>query len=403
MKTTIATLAFGLLGLAAAQENIEAKVSDFATANCPFDGQANPVIIKDGFSYLEGALWLNKEKTLLVSDVSADKIFALKGKEGFEEWRGNTGLYSNGIAVDTTGAVITTENKGIARVDTTNRYAGEIIADSLNGMKFNNPNDVVVDYDGNILFTDPTYGGTGEIGKRGVYQIMGKSGEVKIIAQYDAPSQPNGIALSPDQKTLYTVDGSDGKLRAFTRGEDGVFASETLLTTVPVGGDGMVVDKRGMIYVTTGVNQVIVYNAMGQQCENVLQFDEPATSLAFGGLNMKALFITTQHTVAKVNINNLGFIPSMTKPVTSKDSNNKSKSNLKGGKGAMSGNLFDPTPEELEIEERAFNPNKELVIHEPAPQDLDTKEIPEDKEIVPTTVGVEDLEEHDPDTAEFNL
>jgi len=400
MKTTIATLALGLLGTASAQEK---AASDFATKNCPFDGQSNPVIIKDGFSYLEGALWLNQEKTLLVSDVSADKIFALKGKEGFEEWRGNTGLYSNGIALDNTGSVITTENKGIARIDTTNRYAPEILADSVDGLRLNNPNDVVVDYQGNMFFTDPTYGGEGEIGKRGVYQIMGKSGEIKIIAQYDAPAQPNGIALSPDQNTLYTVDGSDGKLRAYTRGEDGVFGGETLLTTVPVGGDGMVVDKRGMIYVTTGVNQVIVYNANGKQCENVLQFDEPATSLAFGGQNMKALFITTQHKVARVNINNQGFIPALTKPVT-----RTQRSNLKGTKkGSMSGNLFETTEEDLE--ERKFEPKLEedVVISEPAelPEGREDVEIADEAEEIETdtTVTPEDLDKHNPEGAEFNF
>ena len=130
-------------------------------------------------------------------------------------------MNSNGNTIDREGRLLTCEHAGRRVTRTELDGSITIIADKYNGKRLNSPNDAIVTSDGAIWFTDPVYGIGGfyegikaepEQEKRNVYRVDPKSGDVKVIV--DDFVEPNGLAVSPDEKKLYVCD------TGFTEGPD---------------------------------------------------------------------------------------------------------------------------------------------------------------------------------------
>ena len=197
---------------------------------------------------------------------------------------------ANGLIFDSEGFLLSCEGSDIGgrRVSRWNVKTGErkTVVDKIGGKKFNAPNDVCVDSQGRIYFTDPRYLGDEprELEHRAVYRID-KNGAVSEITHEVA--KPNGIAISPDQKTLYVADHDNGTdkidanapkpkhgpmaIYAFPISADGKVsgARRTLLDFGDQAGcDGMTVDEKGNIYLTArGVKRpgVLVLNPAGKE------------------------------------------------------------------------------------------------------------------------------------------
>ena len=177
---------------------------------------------------------------------------------------------SNGLAFDADGNLISCDGAdgGGRCLRRWNLKTGrsEVIAGRYQGKRLNSPNDLCVDRHGRVYFTDPRYGGTEprEINKEAVYRLE-RDGVVVEITH--APEKPNGIALSPDQRTLYVADHNNGgnrlspsdpepkrgamRILAFPLDENGLVggASKTLVDFGKENGcDGMRVDSTGNIY-----------------------------------------------------------------------------------------------------------------------------------------------------------
>ena len=178
---------------------------------------------------------------------------------------------ANGMFFDAKGNLITCEgsDEGGRRVSKWNVKTKErtTLADRYMGKRFNAPNDLTIDRQGRIYFTDPRYLGTEprELEHRAVYRI---DADGKVVEVTHDISKPNGIALSPDDKTLYVLDHDNGTdqinpkgpqpkhgrmaLDAFPLGDDGLVHGEkrTLIDWGDqAGGDGMTVDSKGNIYI----------------------------------------------------------------------------------------------------------------------------------------------------------
>jgi gluconolactonase len=162
----------------------------------------------------------------------------------------------------------------------------KVLVDKIGGKRFNAPNDVCVDSQGRIYFTDPRYLGDEprELEYRAVYRID-RNGSVSEVTHEVA--KPNGIAISPDQKTLYVADHDNGTdkidpngpkpmpgpmtIYAFPLGPDGKVsgARKTIYDFGDQAGcDGMCVDEKGNIYLTArGLKRpgVLVLNPAGQE------------------------------------------------------------------------------------------------------------------------------------------
>jgi gluconolactonase len=198
---------------------------------------------------------------------------------------------SNGLALDEQGRIVaaTHDRKELARYDVSERSRERIVG-QYRGNPFNSPNDLVVAQDGAIYFTDPDFQRSAAVGgqdKTRVYRYA--RGEVTVVD--DSIANPNGIALSPAGDVLYVAGGgSDGVLRAYPLVEGKPQAGKDLAkVAVP---DGMAVDCLGNLYVTEhGLRRVRVLSPAGAELARI-DVDANITNAAFGGADMKTLYLT---------------------------------------------------------------------------------------------------------------
>jgi gluconolactonase len=272
--------------------------------------------IADGFSFTEGPLWNSGGNYLLFSDIPESKIFKWSAKNGVEIYR-KVSHFSNGLTYDPDGKLIACEHQSRS---ITREIAGgefETLASHYQGKKLNSPNDVVASRDGSILFTDPIYGlqaGNGgpadqELPFQGVYRIKPGNNELELIT--DSFERPNGLAFSPDNKTLYIADTVRQHLRAFNVDENWRFTGGQLwaeLWDENVSGrpDGLKVDVAGNLF-SAGPGGVWVFNSKADLLGRIY-LDGKTSNLAWGE-DGHSLFITCSSVVYRIKCKTAGKIP----------------------------------------------------------------------------------------------
>ena len=239
---------------------------------------------------------------------------------------------SNGIKFDAGGDMVIAEGAdfGGRRVIRTDMKTGKstIIAGMYDGRRFNAPNDITIDEKGRIYFSDPRYLGHESVDQpvMGVYRIDTDGSVHRIVS--DA-GKPNGVAVSPDQKTLYVVSNDNGATGMFRLGEgrptlknrmallaydlapDGSASfREVLVDYSPQDGpDGLVVDVDGNLYVTVrDVTRpgVAVYSPEGEELAFIPT--ELPTNVGFGrGTESKTLYITAGKSVYRIHVKREGY------------------------------------------------------------------------------------------------
>ena len=230
-------------------------------------------VLASGFTWVEGPVWSKAENELLFSHAPQNVIYRWKEGEAVQEYlkpagytgRGSYGKEpgSNGLAFDQQGQLISCEH-GDRRISVLLKDGGKrTLADSYEGKRLNSPNDLAIRSNGDIYFTDPPYGlpdqekdARRELAFSGVYRVA-KSGQVTLLLQ--DLTRPNGIAFSPDEKTLYVTqsDPKQAVIMAYpvrangSLGKGHVFFDATLLTTELKGmPDGIKVDQYGNVFTT---------------------------------------------------------------------------------------------------------------------------------------------------------
>jgi gluconolactonase len=213
---------------------------------------------------------------------------------------------SNGLALDPQGHLVAASHavKGLLRFDK-NTGDQTIVVDSFQGNPFNSPNDLAFAADGTIYFTDPDFQKAAAPGGQpitGVYQVSTK-GDVTLID--GTLNNPNGIALSPDQKKLYVAGGGEqGVLREYTLSDGKVNGIRDLASVVVP--DGMAVDCHGNIYLTEHLaKQVRIFTPEGNQIATI-KTDANVTNAAFGGADGKTLFLTGAGTLWSIKLDVTG-------------------------------------------------------------------------------------------------
>jgi sugar lactone lactonase YvrE len=246
--------------------------------------------VADGFVFTEGPVWmLNGE--LLFTDIPKDTIFRAD-KTAFRNPSGK----ANGLIVDLEGRLVACEhwNRRVSRTEKDGTI--KTLAEIYDGKKFNSPNDACVRNDGTIFFTDPEYGLEGRTKEQpcaGVYALK-PDGTVKLLVS-DFKG-PNGIDLSPDQKTLYVNDSSASEVRAFDVADDATLSNGRVIARI-ASPDGMAVDEKGNIW-TTGEGAVYVLSPKGDAI-HVIKVPKTPANCAFGDADLKTLYITARDTVYK--------------------------------------------------------------------------------------------------------
>ena len=276
---------------------------------------------------LEGPAF-DADDNLFFSEIFGNRIYRLTPEGTLSVFRADSGR-TNGNTFDLQGRLISCEGAeqgpgGRRRVVRTDLKTGEIevLTERYEGKRYNSPNDVVVDIHGCIWFTDPYYekdrSGL-EMDNESLYRIDPGGHVLRVLTQPQI-ERPNGLAITPDARTLYVIDshtrpGGNRKVWAFDVAEDGRLGGQRLVFDFGRGrgGDGMRLDERGNLWVAAGVlfprhpgetadvpAGVYVITPGGELLGRIPIPEDICTNLAFGGPGRKTLFVTSGKTIYKI-------------------------------------------------------------------------------------------------------
>lgn len=302
-------------------------------------------LIRDDLGITEGPVWVQQGKSgyLLFTDIAANVIYRMNsdgrfsivadraGYAGYDPWNAgwdtNNGkdekdplyrryllLGANGLAMDQRGRLVVAGFVGRTVYRLEKNGTRTLLADRYEGKRFRGPNDVVFRKDGSLYFTD-TLGGvrgrghdpTEVLPPLGIYRL--KDGKVTLIVS-DIPV-PNGLAFSPDEKTLYATAGR--ALRRYDVQADGTVANSQPFISMesdkgPGVPDGVRVDVKGNVW-TTGPDGVWIISPTGKHLGKIMinTPGENTASLGFGDPDYKTLYITCRRKLLKIRVNTPGY------------------------------------------------------------------------------------------------
>lgn len=292
------------------------------------EGTAPTMILEEGAG--EGPAW-DPELGLLTS--GNGRIMRLSNEGEQSVYRQEAG--SNGLLFDRQGRLLVCEpgHRSVSRIDRQGRRS--VLAAQFEGHRFNSPNDISVDSKGRIYFSDPRYGNRDDMelldssGRKteGVYRIDA-DGSVSRIIEHQV-DRPNGLLVSPDDRYLFVADNNNNvlggarKLWRFNLRDDGTvdFDSRVLVHDwgSSRGPDGMAIDQTGRLFVAGGLNQdrspvetndnrggIYVFSAAGAMIEFIPIPRDEVTNCAFGGKDLRTLYITAGGTLWTARVNTPG-------------------------------------------------------------------------------------------------
>jgi gluconolactonase len=284
-----------------------------------------------GFAWSEGPVWDRKGGALLFSDIPNNVINRWKAGEGvtpFLKPAGYTGKEpftgrepgSNGLTFDSQGRLVLCQHgdRRISRLTPDRTFA--TIVDRYEGKRLNSPNDLVYHSSGALYFTDPAYGlpktfndPARELDFTGVYRL---SPDGKLTLLTKELKAPNGIAFSPDEKTLYVAQSDRERpiWTAYPVNADGTIgqgrvladASDASKAGKPGAPDGLKVDVKGNLF-ATGPGGVWVIAPDGTHL-GTIETGVPTANCAWGD-DGSVLYITANDKLYRVRTSTRGKLP----------------------------------------------------------------------------------------------
>lgn len=277
-------------------------------------GNAPVKQLATGFDWVEGPVWFGDAGCLLFSDIPNNRILRFTPGVGISTYR-EPSNYSNGHTRDRQGRLVSCEH-GLRRVTRT-EWDGRItvIADRYDGKPLNSPNDVVVQSDGSIWFTDPHYGiGTNYEGFTApqelpcnVYRVDPDGSIEAVLTDFNCP---NGLAFSPDEQTLYVADTgrmfqSDPQhIRTFSMASGRPKGGAVFHVVSPGCADGIRCDSDGNLW-SSARDGVHCIAPDGHLMGKVL-VPETVSNICFGGRAKHQLFITATTSLYAITLNRVG-------------------------------------------------------------------------------------------------
>lgn len=284
--------------------------------------------IADGFSFTEGPVW-HPDGYLLFSDPNTNTIYRYNPKNHnvtvYMSHSGYTGADigeygqpgSNGLTIDKEGRLIVAQHGNRRIIRHEKKGPVTILADKIDGKRFNSPNDVLLKSDGSVYFTDPPYGLPGfytdkrrETDWQGIYMI--RNGKVQLVSK--DLGGPNGLAFSPDEKYFYVTNWDirnihstktiwryevqpDGSLK------NGKIFFDFNFTEDEEALDGLKIDKEGNLFISAP-GGLWILSAEGKLLGKIVTPERPA-NLAWGD-DGKTLYLTAHTSIYKLRVNTGG-------------------------------------------------------------------------------------------------
>jgi gluconolactonase len=286
-------------------------------------------VLAEGYEWSEGPVWVEAQKMLLFSDVPKNTIYKWTEEKGAavyltpSGYTGSAPFYSdepgsNGLTLDKEGRLVLCQHgdRRIARMDASLESPSPsfiTIADKYNGMRFNSPNDAVFKSNGDLYFTDPPYGLPGrekdttnkETYFHGVYRATALNSVSLLV---DSLTRPNGIALTPDEKTVIVANSDPEKAiwyafdltanDSLTNARIFYDATENAKTESGLP-DGLKIDKQGNVF-ASGPGGVWIFNKEGKVLGK-LKIPAPTANCALAD-DEKTLYLTSDMYLLRVKM-----------------------------------------------------------------------------------------------------
>jgi gluconolactonase len=275
------------------QPLVEAVITPLGEAS-PFNYSQNlvPNPIAEGYQFTEGPA-TDEFGNVYFSDVNTGRIYKWS-------YDGSVILFieglnaPNGLAFDVTGNLIVCEGGNGRLISIDPQGIITVLADQYNDVRFNEPNDLWINSQGGIYFTDPAFNSPVVQEGEDVYYLSSDRSQVMRVIDYLI--RPNGIVGSMDGKKLYVADWGAGQTYVYDINPDATLTNQQLF--VASGSDGMTQDQAGNIYLTTP-NRVQIYDQAGNLLREIPTPENP-TNLTFAGVGGRTLFITARTAIYTV-------------------------------------------------------------------------------------------------------
>jgi gluconolactonase len=287
--------------LASAWLRLPANAQDDAASWVTETQDASVQLVSDQFKFTEGP----------TADTGGNVYFTDQPSNRISLWK------TDGTVVDflspagrSNGLYFALDGKLIACADESNQMweigsdgSHRILFEGFEGKRLNGPNDVWLDSNGTIYFTDPYYQRPWwthqkpELAKQSIYKAD-RDGS-NIVCVDDALVKPNGIIGDSSKRVIFVADIGDGKTYKYQIGSDGSLLDREVFCRR--GSDGMTLDKAGNVFLT-GSDGVYVHNARGEHIQTIRVPESWTANVCLGGEDRRTLFITAMDSVYTIRV-----------------------------------------------------------------------------------------------------
>lgn len=274
------------------ERKMETKVSIKSSLVAP---NAKVQKLAGGFKFTEGPA-ADAKGNIFFSDIPNSRIHKWSLTAGLSTFREDSGR-ANGLFFDKSGNLIVCEGGRRQLVAITPGGKIIVLADNYKNKRLNSPNDLWITPAGGIYFTDPRYGSKDDMQQGGEHVYYLSADRKKLIRVIDDMVRPNGLIGTADGKLLYVSDRGAKKTYVYKVNPNGTLSDKKFFA--PEGSDGMTIDNRANIYLTTKV--VSVYDSAGNRIE-AIKIPETPANVCFGGRDKQTLFITAKTSLYSVRM-----------------------------------------------------------------------------------------------------
>jgi gluconolactonase len=289
------------------------RAAEPAGKSIPGIGPVGEVVkIHSDFQFTEGPA-ADAEGNVYFTDIPAERIYKVDAAGKLSVFLEPSG-HANGLMFNAAGNLVACQMDGrLAEIDVATKKV-QPLAEGFNGKRFNAPNDLVIDSAGGVYFTDPHFRAPEPLpqDKLGVYYRATNGTVTRLI---DDLAAPNGVILSPDEKTLYVIPSLQKEMMAYAVSGPGKLGEGRVFCTLQQppdstgrgsGGDGLTIDTKGNLYITSRLG-LQVFNPEGKLL-GIIELPEQPANVTFGGKDRKTLYVTARTSLYAVKMEATGHV-----------------------------------------------------------------------------------------------